>query len=107
MSLFEVASSVVSSIQDGADGIVSSFKETSWSNEFANFGKAVQDETQQALKNLEAIPEKAEEMLPRMTSMGTRFHRLVGGAKDLFNQVLTPHYHPKSLSLDCRKSRDL
>eukprot|EP00210_Caulerpa_lentillifera_P007776 g7420.t1 len=92
LSLFNVASSVVSSVRGGADELMSSLKDTSWSTEFVNFSKAVQNETEQALKNLESIPEKAEEILPGMTSVSNKFQQLVGDAKQLFNHARgSPH----------------
>ena len=56
----DVASSLLSSVREDVDDIVSSFVTTDWTKEFVNFGRAVQDETSEAIRSIEGLPEKVE-----------------------------------------------
>ena len=62
----DVASSVLSSVREDVDDIVSSFVTTDWTKELVNFGRAVQDETSEAIRSIEGLPEKVD--CPSMAS---------------------------------------
>lgn len=58
-NFMNVASSMMSSVREDVDDIVTTFRTTNWTQEIFSFGKAVQEEANEAMKSIETLPEKA------------------------------------------------